>query len=62
MEYGRRSPVTGSSTGCLVLEKPMLAVACCVDNDVYVAAGFNCCLVLQVADSYPLSASRGVDE
>jgi hypothetical protein len=23
----------------------MLAVACCVDNDVYVAAGFNCSLV-----------------
>jgi hypothetical protein len=23
----------------------MLAVACCVDNDVYVAAGFNCRLV-----------------
>jgi hypothetical protein len=36
----------------------MLAVACCVDNDVYIAAGFNCSLVLQVADSYPLSASR----
>jgi hypothetical protein len=41
-----------------VLEKPMLAVAGCVDNDVYVAAGFNSDLVLQVADSYPLSASR----
>jgi hypothetical protein len=41
-----------------VLEKPMLAVACCVDNDAYVAAGFNCSLVLQVADSYPLLASR----
>jgi hypothetical protein len=41
-----------------VLEKPVLAVACCVDNNVYVAAGFNCSLVLQVADSYPLSASR----
>jgi hypothetical protein len=38
--------VTGSSTSCPVLEKPMLAVACCVDNDVYVAAGFNCLLTL----------------
>jgi hypothetical protein len=45
--------VTGSSTSCAVLD-----VACCVDNDVYVAAGFNCSLVLQVANSYPLSASR----
>jgi hypothetical protein len=58
MEYGRRSLVTGSSTSCPVLEKPMLAVACCVNNDVYDAAGFNCSPVLQVADSYPLSASR----
>jgi hypothetical protein len=45
MEYGRRSLVTGSSTRCPVLEKPVLAVACCVDNDVYVVAGFNCSLV-----------------
>jgi hypothetical protein len=36
----------------------MLAVVCCVDSDVYVAAGFNCSLLLQVADSYPLSVSR----
>jgi hypothetical protein len=45
MEYGRRSLITGSSTSCPVLEKLMLAIACCVDNDVYVAAGFNYSLV-----------------
>jgi hypothetical protein len=37
--------VTDSSTSCPVLEKPVLAVACCVDNEVYVAAAFNCSLV-----------------
>jgi hypothetical protein len=52
IDYGRRSLVTGSSTSCPVLEKPMPAVACCVDNDVYVAAGFNCRLVSESESVY----------